>query len=64
MPRLRGDALCRRVRADPALAGTRILLATSHALNTVRDCAADAYLLKPFTVEAVEQAVAPLLAVP
>jgi DNA-binding response OmpR family regulator len=52
MPRLDGIALCRRIRADPALSGMYVLLLTSRDdpddLVTGLDAGADDYLVKPF----------------
>lgn len=61
MPRLRGDALCRRVRADPDLAATRILLATSRVLGDASACRADAVLAKPFDLDTAEKLLATFL---
>jgi CheY-like chemotaxis protein len=54
MDGLSGDQVCRAVRADPAVAATRIVLMSAHARPDVdRDIAeagADFFLRKPFIV--------------
>jgi two-component system, OmpR family, phosphate regulon response regulator PhoB len=63
---LDGLQLCQRVRADPALAATRILLLTARGQPGDRDAGrqagADDYLVKPFSplqlIEAMERLLA------
>ncbi|MCU0756712.1 MAG: response regulator [Xanthomonadales bacterium] len=60
---LDGFALCRRIKADPALATTRVVLLTARSqqadLATGAGVGADAYLVKPFSplqlIETVRQ---------
>jgi DNA-binding response OmpR family regulator len=53
MPRLHGLRACQALRADPELAGTRVLVLTGRDLPddrvAARDAGADAYLVKPFS---------------
>ena len=53
MPRLDGLEVCRRLRADPALAGTRIVMLTAAGQDADRArglaAGADEYLTKPFS---------------
>lgn len=47
-----GVELCRRIKADPALAGVPVLLATAHAMRgdaerLLAESGADAYVAKP-----------------
>lgn len=51
MPKLRGDILCRLIRANPALAATRIIVLTSFQTARLDDCPADVVLTKPFDLE-------------
>jgi CheY-like chemotaxis protein len=50
---LDGFALCRRIKADPALSATRVVLLTARAqqsdLDTGLGVGADAHLTKPFS---------------
>ncbi len=60
---LDGIQVCERVRADPAMAGVRIVLLTARGqktdLQTGKDAGCDAYLIKPFSplklIETIEQ---------
>jgi len=51
MPELTGPAVCLRVRADPALAGTPVIIMTGHGERTfiqaARDAGASDCLVKP-----------------
>ena len=53
MPRLDGIEACRRMRADPAMAGARIVMLTASADDSARERAAaagaDRFLTKPFS---------------
>jgi two-component system response regulator MprA len=53
MPRLDGLRACQALRADPELAGTRVLVLTGRDQPddraAARDAGADAYLVKPFS---------------
>jgi DNA-binding response OmpR family regulator len=53
MPRLDGLEVCRRLRADPTLAGTRIVMLTAAGQDAERArglaAGADEYLTKPFS---------------
>jgi CheY-like chemotaxis protein len=53
MPRLRGDELCRRIKADPALAATPVVLLSAVARADLPDVGAEAYLGKPFDLDDV-----------
>ena len=54
MPKVSGIEVCRRMKADRALAGIPVLLVTAKAQEEERrramECGADAYLTKPFSV--------------
>jgi DNA-binding response OmpR family regulator len=55
MPRMHGFEVCQRVRADPELKGTKILISSSksyqHDVRTaVEETGADGYIVKPFQV--------------
>ena len=55
MPRLSGFEVCQAVRADPALAGTKILMLTAKGRDTDvaqgRGVGADDYMTKPFSTK-------------
>jgi CheY-like chemotaxis protein len=63
MPGLRGDAVARRLRADPELAGCPIVLVSSvdEAEVRWREAGADMFLQKPFDIRQVPELVARLL---
>lgn len=55
MPRMHGFEVCARVRADPDLKGTKVLISSSksyqHDVRTaVEETGADGYIVKPFQV--------------
>lgn len=66
LPLLDGFELCRTIRADPALAQTRIMLVTARGREAeiARGLAlgADAYLTKPFSTRELMDTVRALLA--
>ena len=53
MPRLNGFEVCRRIRAEPALAGVRVLMLSAKGRETEvkqgLELGADAYVTKPFS---------------
>jgi DNA-binding response OmpR family regulator len=60
MPRLNGFEVCRRIRAEPALAGVRVLMLSAKGRETEvkkgLELGADAYVTKPFsTLELVAE---------
>lgn len=62
MPIMHGFEVCRRLRADPALKTTKVLIASSksyqHDVRTaVEETGADGYIVKPFEVSAFNRAV-------
>jgi CheY-like chemotaxis protein len=63
MPELRGDAVARRLRADPELAGCPIVLMSSvdEAEVRWRDAGAEVFLQKPFDLRQVAELVERLL---
>ncbi len=65
MPKINGFEVCERVRADPALAGTRILMLTAKGreAEVAKGLAlgADAYVAKPFSTRDLVQRVKSLL---
>src|SRR3990172_6912886 len=65
MPGLDGFEVCRRIKADPATRGTKILAITAYPENSARERAlqsgADAFLAKPFTVKELKAEVKHLL---
>ncbi len=67
MPRLHGFEVCRRIREDAELKGTKVLISSSksyqHDVDTaVGETGADAYIVKPFEIEEFQSRVAALLA--
>ncbi len=65
MPKINGFEVCESVRADPALAGTRILMLTAKGreAEVAKGLAlgADAYVAKPFSTRDLVQRVKSLL---
>ncbi|HEX7007070.1 MAG TPA: response regulator [Alphaproteobacteria bacterium] len=65
MPRRNGFDVCAAVRADPQLAGTRIIMLTAKGLDRERsrglDAGADDYVTKPFATRDVLERVRQLI---
>jgi excisionase family DNA binding protein len=65
MPGLNGFQVCRRVKADPATSGTRILAITghggSHTREQILEAGADGFLEKPIGLDDLQAEVARLL---
>jgi len=65
MPDMDGFELVRRIRADAALRGVRVVMVTSDAvLGSVQEAlaaGADDFLMKPFTAEALAERVAEVM---
>ena len=58
MPGLSGLEVCCRVRADPALVGTRVIISSGNATEAeALDAGADAFLPKPFLPSRMRDAV-------
>jgi len=55
MPKLRGDELCRRVKASPETAGVAVLIVSSQTARSVVEAGADAFISKPFELDHVEK---------
>jgi DNA-binding response OmpR family regulator len=68
MPRLDGFEVCRRIRQDPDLAGTYVVMLTAHGRQAdearAREAGADHYVTKPFNDDEVVAVVSGLLARP
>ncbi|GAA4622928.1 response regulator transcription factor [Cellulomonas oligotrophica] len=66
MPRMNGIEVCEAVRADPALAGVRVILLTAKAqegdLEQAFAVGADDYVQKPFSTRELSARVAAVLA--
>jgi len=66
MPKKNGFEVCQEVRADPALAGTRILMLTARGRDTEvakgMALGADDYMTKPFSTKELVDKVRELLA--
>ena len=66
MPGMSGFEVCEAVRADPNLAGTRIVMLTAKGRDTDvargMGAGADAYVIKPFSTQELVQRVRELLA--
>ena len=65
MPGMSGFEVCEAVRADPDLAGTRIVMLTAKGRDTDvargMGAGADAYVIKPFSTQELVQRVRELL---
>ncbi len=59
MPRQNGFQVCRRIKADPSLAGIPVVILTAKGQAEDRhwgkDCGADEYLTKPFSTSELER---------
>jgi CheY-like chemotaxis protein len=68
MPRLDGFEVCRRIREDPALAGTYVVMLTANGQQAdelrALQAGADRYVTKPFNDDAVVELLTELLARP
>lgn len=68
LPRLSGFEVCRRLRADPRLAGLRILMLTARGgeAEVIRgvELGVDAYVTKPFSTRELMERIRDLLAEP
>jgi CheY-like chemotaxis protein len=68
MPGLDGVEVAKRIRADEALAGTRIVLLTAHSgesdIAAGMAAGADAYLTKPFSPQDLQSQVEQLIGAP
>ena len=66
MPGLNGFQVCRRVKADPATRGTRILAISGHSvqhtLEQISEAGADGFLEKPIRLDDLQREVARLVA--
>lgn len=63
VPKLDGLALCRKVKEDPSLAGTVVLVfSILAAQGRARDAGADAFLMKPLAERRLVETVKGLLA--
>ncbi len=66
LPRLSGFEVCRRLRADPRLAGLRILMLTARGgeaeVARGTELGADAYVTKPFSTRELMDRIRALLA--
>lgn len=60
MPRMDGRALCREIRADPVLSGTKVVFVTAVRVDPA-ECGADGLIRKPFDVDEVVDTVERLL---
>lgn len=65
MPKRNGYQVCRDIKADPATAGTPVILLTARNLKEDVawgfDCGADAYMCKPYEPKTLEETVARLI---
>ncbi len=65
MPGMHGYEVCRRLRADTAAAKARILITSSKSfasdIDSAKKAGADAYMVKPYTMSALQAQVADLI---
>lgn len=66
MPRMHGFEVCKKIRGDAALAGTKILISSSksysHDVRTaVEETGADDYIVKPFDLADFQRRVAKMV---
>ena len=62
MPLVGGVELCLHLKANPATAGIPVVLMSAAGAHVVRDAPADAVLVKPFDLDAMDTLVHRLLA--
>jgi CheY-like chemotaxis protein len=62
MPGLDGRELCRRIKADPDLSGTRVALMSAVYKLDLRECGEDAFVPKPFGLDRLAGTIRRLLA--
>ena len=62
MPRMSGDELCRRLKSDPRYADVKIVLMSAAGSRRAEGTGADAFIHKPFDLEAIEGIVQDLVA--
>lgn len=66
MPKMHGFEVCRRIREDAGLKGTKVLISSSKSYQhdvrtTVEETGADDYIIKPFEVDEFMKRVGALL---
>lgn len=66
MPKMHGFEVCRRIRADAALADTKVLISSSKSYHNdvrtaVEETGADDYIVKPFDVAEFQRRVTSML---
>lgn len=65
MPKVNGFQICRRVKSDPALHATPVILLTARSgqedVFWGKDCGADEYVTKPFRTQELEETIGRLL---
>jgi CheY-like chemotaxis protein len=62
VPRLDGLALCRRIKANPETAGTKVLIfSILAAAGRAKDAGADAFLMKPLAEQKLVETVQALI---
>jgi CheY-like chemotaxis protein len=62
MPLMPGDELCRRIKATPDLKNVKVVLMSAAGSRRVEGAGADAFVHKPFDLEAFEDLVQAMLA--
>lgn len=61
MPKLRGDVLCRQLKARPETAAIKVLLTSAMEGARLEHADADAYVPKPFDLDTLERSITHLL---
>jgi CheY-like chemotaxis protein len=57
MPHMPGDELCRRLKNEPAHRDVKVILMSAAGARRAEETGADAFLHKPFDLDAVERLV-------
>jgi len=57
MPQMPGDEMCRQLKSNPEYEGVKVILMSAAGSRRAADTGADAFLHKPFDLEAIEQLV-------
>ena len=68
MPKMHGYALCKAVRADPAISGMKVVITSGKGypvdIKAAKDAGADKYLVKPYPIQELLTAIEDLLGLP
>src|SRR6185503_7079048 len=65
MPRMHGFEVCQRIKSEPSLRATKVLISSSksyaHDIKTAQSAGADGYIVKPFELDVFQAKIEELL---